>query len=94
MYKYAYIYSHISIYIYLNTFILISFQQQNQQACIILSSSIYEKWGHMIQILNENLTVIGIKSIYTSKDTANKISQITNSNKNSDILTRGICLYV
>mmetsp|Transcript_28170 Transcript_28170/g.27014 ORF Transcript_28170/g.27014 Transcript_28170/m.27014 type:complete len:354 (+) Transcript_28170:119-1180(+) len=69
-------------------------QHQNQQACIILSSNIYQKWGQIIQILNENLTVIGIKSIYTNKDTANEILQITNSNKSSDILTRGVSLAI
>jgi hypothetical protein len=75
---------------YLIIFLLIHFQQQNQQACIILSSKIYENWGKIIQILNENLSIVGMKSIYSNRDTANEILQITNSNKNTDILTKGI----
>lgn len=74
-------------------------QRIQQQAVIILPSSLYESWGLILHELNSILILDAIKTIFPSPDSASRIGEIAQSDsdnhgnrlnrKSSVILTKG-----
>jgi hypothetical protein len=74
-------------------------QRIQQQAVIILPSSLYESWGLILDELNSILTLDAVKTIFPSTDSASRIGDIAQSDsdnqgnrlnrKSSAVLTEG-----
>jgi hypothetical protein len=74
-------------------------QRIQQQAVIILPSSLYESWGLILDELNSILTLDAVKTIFPSTDSASRIGDIAQSDsdnqgnrlnrKSSAVLSKG-----